>query len=82
MIKIANAENELRRCGEEVATIRESELRLKRELTDLRDEIFARPEEETITVDNAHVTTDGEHPSTESERPRSWKERQKQLRTV
>jgi hypothetical protein len=38
----------------------EEAMRLKRELMDLRDEIFARPEEEVIVEDGAHITTEGE----------------------
>jgi predicted nuclease with TOPRIM domain len=79
--QIEGAERELARCGEETASIKENELRLKRELTDLRDQIFARPDEEVILVDEAHDPA-ADAPSPESERHRSWKDRQKHLRTI
>jgi hypothetical protein len=52
--------------------IRENQLRLKREMDGLRDELFAREDEEAITVDDAHVVTDGETASIESEAKRAW----------
>jgi hypothetical protein len=78
--QIANAESELRRCGEEVAVIRENELGLKRELTDLRDEIFARPEE-VIVEDASHVPTEDGAP-VETGAHRAWKERAAHLKKV
>jgi chromosome segregation ATPase len=81
--QIAKSEVDLKRTEADIAQCRETELRLKRELTDLRDAIFARPEnEETIVEDAAHVVTDGSAPSVESDRQRAWKDRQRALKTV
>ena len=56
-------------------------MRLKRELMDLRDEIFARPEEEVIVEDGAHITTEGEGQK-DSEAKRAWDERARHLKQV
>jgi chromosome segregation ATPase len=53
--QIAQSEGEVSRCSDELRDIRESQHRLKREMDDLRDELFHREEEEAITVDDAHV---------------------------
>jgi hypothetical protein len=37
--------------------IRENQLRLKREMDGLRDDLFAREEEEAIIVDDAHTSS-------------------------
>jgi hypothetical protein len=47
----------------------------------LRDELFAREEEEAMIVD-AHVVTDGENASIESEAKRAWDARAKHLKQV
>src|ERR1700685_1798151 len=77
--QIAASEGEVRRCDEELGDIRENQLRLRREMDGLRDDLF-RPEnegEETIVEDAAHVVTDGSAPSVESERQRAWKDRKR-----
>jgi chromosome segregation ATPase len=58
--QIAQSEGEVSRCIDELDSIRENQLRLKREMDGLRDELFAREEEEAIIADDAHVVTDGE----------------------
>jgi chromosome segregation ATPase len=79
---IALAEGEVARCNGELDDVRENQLRLRREMDALRDELFKREEDEQIVVDEAHVPGDGENPSTESDGKRAWRERQRQLRTV
>jgi chromosome segregation ATPase len=80
--QIAQSEGEVDRCNDELSDIRENQLRLKREMDGLRDELFAHEEEEAIIVDDAHVVTDGSTPSTESEGHKMWKERAAHLRKV
>ena len=48
----------------------------------LRDELFAREEEDAIIVDDAHVVTDGENRQTDSEAKRAWDARAKHLKQV
>ena len=80
--QIVESEGEVSRCNDELSDIRENSLRLKREMDGLRDELFAREEEEDIIVDDAHVVTDGENASIESEAKRAWDARAKHLKTV
>jgi hypothetical protein len=80
--QIALSEGEVARCNGELDEIRESQLRLKREMDNLRDELFAREEEEAIIVDDAHVVTDGGSSQTDSEAKRAWDARAKHLKTV
>jgi chromosome segregation ATPase len=81
--QIAASEAEVRRCDEELGDIRENQLRLRREMDGLKEDLFRRDEDEEVIVeDTAHVVTDGSAPSVESEGHRMWKERQKALRTV
>jgi hypothetical protein len=79
---IAQSEGEVSRCNDELSEVRENQLRLKREMDGLRDELFAREEEEAITVDDAHVVTDGENASTESEAKKAWDARARHLKQV
>jgi chromosome segregation ATPase len=59
--QIASSEAEVTRCNQELDDIRENQLRLRREMDGLRDELFRREEDnETIVMDNSHVVTDGE----------------------
>jgi hypothetical protein len=58
------------------------QLRLKREMDGLRDELFAREEEEAIIVDDVHVVTDGENSQTGSEAKKAWDTRAKHLKQV
>ena len=48
MEQIAQSEGEVSRCNDELSDIRENQLRLKREMDGLRDELFAREEEERL----------------------------------
>jgi hypothetical protein len=80
--QIGLSEGEVSRCNDELRDIRESQLRLKREMDGLRDELFAREEEEAIIVDDAHVVTDGENRQTDSEAKRAWDARAKHLKQV
>jgi hypothetical protein len=77
--QIAQSEGEVSRRNDELSDLRENQLRLKREMDGLRDDLFRREEEEVIVEDAA---TDGSAPSSETERQRAWKDRQKALRTV
>jgi hypothetical protein len=83
--QIAQSEGDLKRTEDDIAQCREDALVLRRQMDDLKNAIFARPEsegEETIVEDAAHVVTDGANPSSESERQRAWRDRQKALRTI
>ena len=80
--QIAQSDNDVQKCNDELEDIRENQLRLKREMDGLRDELFAREEEEAIIVDDAHVVTDGENSQTDSEAKRAWDARAKHLKTV
>ena len=72
---------EIDRCNGELREIRENQLRLRREMDSLRDELFRREDDEVIVQDEAHVVTeDGASP--ESEGHRLWKDRQSHLRKV
>jgi hypothetical protein len=48
--QIAQSEGEVSRSNDELGDIRENQLRLKREMDGLRDELFAREEEEAIII--------------------------------
>jgi hypothetical protein len=80
--QIAQSEGDVSRCNDELDGIRESQLRLKREMDGLRDELFSREEEEAIIVDDAHVVTDGENGQTGSEAKKAWDARAKHLKQV
>jgi hypothetical protein len=80
--QIAESEGEVSRCNDELSDIRESELRLKREMDGLGDELFRREEDDAIIVDEAHVVTDGENSQTDSEAKRAWDARAKHLKQV
>ena len=79
---ISTAEGEVTRCNTELDEIREAQLKAKRTMDSLRDDLFRREEDDTIVEDAAHTPTDGEHPSSETEAKRMWKERQRSLRQV
>jgi hypothetical protein len=80
--QIAQSEGDVRGCNDELSDIRENQLRLKREMDGLRDELFAREEEGAIFVDEKHVVTDGENRQTDSEAKRAWDARAKHLKQV
>ena len=48
----------------------------------LRDELFARKEEEGIIVDEVHVVTDGKNRQADSEAKRGWDAGAKHLKQV
>jgi chromosome segregation ATPase len=77
--QIAKSEEDLKRTEDDIAQMRDEEARLKRELTDLRDEIFARPEDEAAPImDESHIpTSEG---SQESEARRLWRAQAKLVR--
>jgi hypothetical protein len=79
---IAVAEGEVTRCNGELDEIREAQLKARRCMDALRDELFKREDEEVIVMDAAHVATDGSAPSGDSEGKRMWLDRQKLLRSV
>jgi chromosome segregation ATPase len=80
--QIGQSEGEVSRCNDELSDIRENQLRLKREMDGLRDELFAREEEEAIIVEDVHVVTDGENSQTGSEAKKAWDARAKHLKQV
>jgi hypothetical protein len=80
--QIAQSADEVSRCNDELSDIRENQLRLKREMDGLRDELFRREDVEAIIVDEAHVVTDGENASTESAAKKAWDARAKHLKQV
>ena len=80
--QIAQSEGEVSRCNGELADVRENQLRLKREMDGLRDELFAREEEEAIITNDAHVVTDRGNSQTDSEAKRAWDARAKLLKQV
>ena len=55
---IAAAEAEVNRIVGELDEIREAQLKAKRNMDSLRDQLFAREEEETIAIDEAHTPTE------------------------
>jgi chromosome segregation ATPase len=79
--QIAQSEGETQRCDNELGDIRENQLRLKREMDALRDELFHRDEDDAPVVDEAHVPTE-DGASAESQAKRSWNERAAHLRKV
>jgi uncharacterized coiled-coil DUF342 family protein len=58
--QITLAEGEVARCNSELDDVRENQLRLRREMDSLRDELFRHEEDETIVEDNSHIPGDGE----------------------
>jgi chromosome segregation ATPase len=80
--QIAESEGEVSRCNDELGDIRENQLRLKREMDSLRDELFAREQEEAVIVDEAHAVTNGGDSQADSEAKRAWDARAKLLRQV
>ena len=80
--QIAQSESEVSRCNDELSDIRENQLRLRREMDGLRDELFACEEEKAIIVDDVHVVTDGESGQTGSDAKRAWDARAKHLKQV
>jgi hypothetical protein len=79
--QVAQSEGEVNRCTDELSDIRENQPRLRREMDGLRDELFAREEEEAIIIDDA-VVTDGESSQTDSEAKRAWDASAKHLKQV
>jgi hypothetical protein len=79
--QITQSEGDVQKCNDELNDIRENQLRLRREMDGLRDELFAREEEEEI-INDAHVVTDGENSRTDSEAKRAWDARAKHLKQV
>ena len=80
--QIAQSEGEVCRCNDGLSEVRENQLRLKREMDGLREELFACEEEEDIIIDDAHIVTDGENRQTDSEAKRAWDARAKHLKQV
>jgi hypothetical protein len=80
--QIAQSESDVRRCDDELGDILENQLRLRREMDSLRDDLFAREDEEATIADEAHVATDGDNSQTDSEAKRAWDARAKHLKQV
>ena len=78
---IAAAEGEVTRCNGELDDIRENQLRLRRAMDDLKNDLFRRDDEETITLDPSHTPSE-EGASGESEGKKLWNDRQKLLKSV
>jgi hypothetical protein len=79
--QIAQSETDLRRTEDDIAKCREEALSLRRQMDDLKNEIFAREDvEEVPIVDNSHMVTEDGSP--EQERHRVWKDREKFLQSV
>jgi septation ring formation regulator EzrA len=81
---ISAAETEVTGCNNALEDIRENQLRLRREMDSLRDDLFARPEdaEEVIAIDEAHVPTDGSESQKDNTAKRAWDARAKHIRQV
>jgi hypothetical protein len=77
---ITQSENEVSRCDDGLGEIRENQLRLRREMDGLRDELFHR-EDEVIETDESHVPTEDGAPA-ETGAKRAWNERAAYLRKV
>ena len=80
--QIVQSESDVQKCDDELSDIRENQLRLRREMDDLRDELFAHEEEEAIIGDDVPVVTDGENSQNDSEAKRAWDARAKHLKQV
>jgi chromosome segregation ATPase len=80
--QIAQSEGGVSRCNDELSNIRENQLRLRREMNGLRDELFAHEEEEATPPDGAHVVTGGENSQTDGEAKRAWDARAKHWKQV
>jgi len=78
---IATAENEVSRIVEELDQIREAQLKAKRSMDGLRDDLFRHEDEEVIAVDESHIPTEDGAP-VETGAHRAWKERAAHLRKV
>jgi hypothetical protein len=79
--QIAQSAEAARLCDDELGEVREQQLRLRREMDGLRDELFGREGEEEIIGDEASVPTNGEGLENSSAR-RAWDERAKHLNQV
>ena len=79
--QIQKSEDEVTRCDNELSDIHEKQLKLRRDMDGLRDEIFKRDEDDIVAVDESHIPTDGSASKTvESEAKRAWSERVKELK--
>ena len=81
---IVTSEGEVNRCNSQLDDIKVNQMRLKREMDGLRDQIFLSVKdesEEVIVVDNTHVVTDGEGQK-DSVAKRAWDARAKHLKQV
>jgi hypothetical protein len=79
--QIAQSEGEVSRCNGELSDIRENQLRLKREMDGLRDELFAREEEEAPVIDDSHIPAEN-GASPESAAKKAWNARAAHIRQV
>jgi hypothetical protein len=82
--QIQQSENDLKRTNDDLEECRENSLRLKRQMDDLKNELFARPEdaEEVIIEDNAHMPTDGSETQKDNTAEKMWDARVKHLKQV
>jgi peptidoglycan hydrolase CwlO-like protein len=80
-IKAAN--DELATCRANIEQCHEDSLALRRQMENLKDVIFARPEvEETIVEDAAHIVTDGSIGQKDNPAKSAWDARAKHLKQV
>ena len=79
--QIAQSEMDLKRTEDDIAQGREDALLLRRQMDDLKNEIFHREDDEEVPViDNSHIPNEDGSP--ESERHRIWRDREKHLQSV
>jgi hypothetical protein len=79
---MAIADDSVHKCDDELNDIHENQLRLRREMETLKDDLFRREDEPAPVLDETHVVTDGSAPSSESEGRKMWKEQAARLKTV
>jgi chromosome segregation ATPase len=79
--QIAQSEADLQRTEDDIGQCREDALSLRRQMDDLKNEIFHREDdEEPPVVDNSHIPTEDGSP--EQERHRVWKDQERYLKSV
>ena len=80
--QIAKSQGDLSRTENEIERCRENAMALRRQMDDLKNEIFRREEdEEAITLDPSHTPTE-EGASTEFEGHKLWKARAQHLKQI
>jgi hypothetical protein len=80
--QITQSAADLQRTNDDLDKCRDDSLVLRKQMDDLKNEIFARPDEEVIIKDDAHVPVAGDDQSRESEGKRLWNERARQIKAA